>query len=191
MFARDEKGPKNAGVATSDNVAGADRPAVGDSATRSAIQSANRAIDAIKRRDFPAERLLRVSSLDELVNINADVRAEVTGDAIDGWFKAHGLRVSLEASTGISHYYTVRDRETGVKSTFRVSNHKTLTHKGTKPVPDTNIVDSTFGEAVNQIADALDRAAVEAGKSFRSPRFTSDSTASAGPGAQGPFGRRK
>lgn len=171
MVARDKKRFKTVGVTTSNDVASADRPVARDSATRSAIRSANLAIDAINRRDFTSERLQHVSSLDELVNIVPDVRAEVTGDAIDGWFKAHGLSVSLEGSTGISHYYKVRDRETGVKTTFRVSNHRTLTRKGTRPVPDTNIVDSTFGEAVDRIADALDRAAVEDGKPFRSPRF--------------------
>jgi hypothetical protein len=167
MVARDEKRPRNVDGANG-------RLAARDSATRSAIRSANLAIDRINRRDFPSERLLHVSSLEELVNINRDVRAEVMGDAIDGWFKAHGLMVGLKGSTGVSHYYTIRDRETGVKSTFRVSNHKTLTQKGTKPVPDANIVDATFREAVNQIADALENAPVKDGKSFTSPRFTND-----------------
>lgn len=167
MVTRNEKRPRN--------VDGANRRlAARDSATRSAIRSANLAIDKINRRNLPGKRLLHVSSLEELVNINRDVRAEVMGDAIDGWFKAHGLLVRLEGSTGISHYFTIRDPETGIKSTFRVSNHKTLTQKGTKPVPDANIVDVTFREAVDQIAGALESAAVEDGKSFKSLRFTND-----------------
>lgn len=184
MFARDEKRPRNADDANR-------RPTAGDSATQSAIRSANRAIDVINRRDFPGERLLHVSSLEELVNINRDVRAEVMGDAIDGWFKAHGLLVRLIGSTGVSHYYTIRDRKTGVRSTFRVSNHKTLTQKGTKPVPDANIVDATFREAVDQIGDALESAAVEDGKSFKSPRLTNDSTTPASSAAEGSFCHRE
>lgn len=164
MFARNEKHRRN-----TDGVNG--QLAARDSATRSAIRSANLAIDKINRRDIPVERLRHVSSLDELVNINRDVWAEVMGDAIDAWFSAHGMLVILENSNGVSHYYTISDRETGVKSKLRVSNHKTLTHKGARPAPDVNIVDATFCEAVDQIADALESAAVEDGTSFKSPRF--------------------